>query len=337
MWKVIRDSGRVAVDEPRRCGVKVLVTGGAGFIGTHVCARLAGERAVSEVVAYDDLSTGDRDGLDGVAGVRFVHGTVLDSAALREAMAGAWSVVHLAARASVQASLADPWAVHDINATGTVRVLETARLLGVPHVVVASSSAVYGAAAAPVLGEALPTDPLSPYAAGKVAAEAYTTAYARSFGLAVLPLRFFNVFGARQAPTGGYAAVIPAFISAALAGRPLTVYGDGGQSRDFVHVDHVARILGTAVLEHVVSDRPVNLASGRSTSLLELVALLQELLGHRLTVAHEPARPGEVRHSCADTARLRELFGDVQEDDIRAGLKQTLDWYRANSPRRSGP
>ncbi|MFJ8142300.1 NAD-dependent epimerase/dehydratase family protein [Streptomyces sp. NPDC096013] len=312
--------------------MKVLVTGGAGFIGTHVCRHLAAQPAVSEVVALDDLSTGHRDGIDALRGVRLVRGSVLDTMVLREAMADASSVVHLAARASVQASVTDPRTVHDVNATGTVLVLESARRLGVPHVVVASSSAVYGTAPSVAAEESL-LDPLSPYAAGKVAAEAYTTSFARSYGLSALTLRFFNVFGPRQAPTGSYAAVVPAFISAALAGRPLTIYGDGRQTRDFVHVDYVARTLVAAVLERVVSDRPVNLASGRGTSLLELVACLEKLLGRELPVVHAPTRPGEVRHSRADTRRLRELFGTLELEDLATGLAHTLDWYRATSPR----
>jgi UDP-glucose 4-epimerase len=170
---------------------------------------------------------------------------------------------------------------------------------------------------------------MSPYAASKLAAEAYALAYARSYRMAVLPLRFFNVFGPRQPPAHEYAAVIPAFLSAGLAGRPLTVFGDGGQTRDFVYVESVAAVLTRAVLDRVVSHRPINVAAGTRTSLLELVAVIGELLGREVEVVHMPARQGDVRHSCADTTLLRELFGDVDVVDLRTGLWRTLQWLRS--------
>jgi UDP-glucose 4-epimerase len=170
--------------------------------------------------------------------------------------------------------------------------------------------------------------PASPYAASKLAAESYALAYARSFGLDVLPLRFFNVFGPRQDPSHAYAAVIPAFISAALAGRPLTILGDGQQTRDFIFVGSVARILTAAVVRRVASAEPVNVAAGTRISLLHLADVLGELVGHPLSIEHESARVGDVRHSQADVSRLRELFGEDATASLRSGLAQTLAWFR---------
>jgi UDP-glucose 4-epimerase len=287
---------------------------------------------VTEVVVLDDLSTGDPGNLADLPDVCFVHGSILDENVLRAVADGVDCVVHLAARASVQASIASALTVHEINATGTLRVLEAARRGGVSHVVVASSSAVYGGHSAVAKNEVLPPDPISPYAVSKLATEAYALAYAHSYGMSVLPLRFFNVFGPRQPPTHEYAAVIPAFLSAALAGRPLTIFGDGRQTRDFVYVEPVAAILTAAVLGRVVSRHAVNVASGTRTSLLQVADVVRELLGRDVDVVHLPARPGDIRHSRADTTALRKLFGGVDMVDLRTGLSRTLTWLRRQSP-----
>ncbi len=222
--------------------MKVVVTGGAGFIGANLCARLTRDPDVSEVVAFDDLSTGVRTNLDGIDAT-FAEADILDPAALDRAFDGATSVVHLAARPSVPRSLADPMRSHVVNATGTVEVLEAARRAGNLHVVVASSSSVYGANPALPKHESATTLPLSPYAASKLATEAYALSYQHSFGLPALAFRFFNVFGPLQPAGHAYAAVVPAFVSAALEGRPLPVQGDGRQSRDFTFVGTVADVL----------------------------------------------------------------------------------------------
>jgi UDP-glucose 4-epimerase len=312
--------------------VRVLVTGGAGFIGVNLCEMLSAAPAVTEVVVLDDLSTGDPGNLTDLPDVCLVRGSILDDDALRAAVDGVDSVVHLAARASVQASVASPLAIHEINATGTVRVLEAARRGGVSQVVVASSSAVYGGHSAVVKNEVLPPDPISPYAASKLATEAYALAYARCYRMYVLPLRFFNVFGPRQPPRHEYAAVIPAFLSAALAGRPLTIFGDGRQTRDFVYVESVAAVLTAAVLGGVASRHAVNVASGTTTSLLQVADVIRELLGRDVDVVHLPARPGDIRHSRADTTSLRKLFGGIDMVDLRTGLSRTLTWLRRQSP-----
>ena len=308
--------------------MKVVVTGGAGFIGANLCRTLLASGRVDEVAVLDDLSTGHRADLDGVE-VAFVEGSVVDAGALDHVCAGAGAVVHLAARPSVPRSLTDPMASHLVNATGTVEVLEAARRAGGAHVVLASSSSVYGANPVLPKHEDLAPAPMSPYAASKLAAESYALAYQRSFELPVLAFRFFNVFGPLQAPDHAYAAVVPAFVSAALDGRPLVVHGDGRQSRDFTYVDTVTSVLAAAALDRVTSPGPVNLAFGTRTDLLEVIARLEEILGRPLEVTHTPPRVGDVRHSQADHRRLLELFGDLEPVSLAEGLAATVEWMAA--------
>jgi UDP-glucose 4-epimerase len=310
--------------------MKVVVTGGAGFIGANLCARLVGEPAIDAVVAFDDLSTGVRANLDGV-GATLVDGDILDPAALDAAFEGAEAVVHLAARPSVPRSIADPMRSHLVNATGTMEVLEAARRAGDLHVVVASSSSVYGANPTLPKHEGLATFPLSPYAASKLATEAYTLAYQHSFGLPTLAFRFFNVFGPLQPAGHAYAAVVPAFVEAALAGDPLQVHGDGEQSRDFTYVGTVVEVIAAAVRDRVASAEPVNLAFGSRNTLLEVVDLLSDIVGEPLPVEHTAPRTGDVRHSQADSSSLRKLFPDVQAVPLRDGLERTVAWFRSEA------
>jgi len=306
--------------------VSIVVTGGAGFIGANLCRRLS--TAGETVVAFDDLSTGDVDNLRDLD-VRFVEGTILDAVALDGALRDATAVVHLAARPSVPRSIADPVASHLANATGTVEVLEAARRAGNLHVIVASSSSVYGANPTLPKHEDLATLPLSPYAASKLATEAYALAYQQSFGVPALVFRFFNVFGPLQAAGHAYAAVVPAFVSAALDGRPLTVHGDGKQSRDFTFVDTVTEVIADALARGVTSTTPVNLAFGTRTDLLTLIAELEAVVGTTLAVEHVETRAGDVRHSQADSTRLQELFPDVVPITLPDALRATVDWFRA--------
>lgn len=307
--------------------MKVVVTGGAGFIGANLCRHLSAEERITEVVAFDDLSTGFRANLDGVD-ARLVEGTILDRDTLGAVIDGSAAVVHLAARASVPRSVADPVASHDANATGTMNVLEAARAAGGAHVVVASSSSVYGANPELPKHEDLATRPMSPYAASKLATESYALAWQHSYDMPTLAFRFFNVFGPLQAAGHVYAAVVPAFVSAALDGEPLQVHGDGTQSRDFTFVDTVCSVITDAVLRQVSSPDPVNLAFGSRTNLLELISLVEELLGQRVQVQHTDPRVGDVPHSQAANDRLRALFPDVEPVDLRAGLEATIDWFR---------
>lgn len=306
---------------------KVVVTGGAGFIGANLCQHLADSGAAVEVVAFDNLSTGFAENLAGAEGVTLVEGDILDQAHVTEVLAGADAVVHLAARPSVPKSIEDPLASHDANATGTIRVLEAMRAAGVSRVVVASSSSVYGAN--PVLPkvETLTPMPVSPYAVSKLATEAYALSYQQVFGMQAVAFRFFNVFGPLQRAGHAYAAVVPAFVDAALAGRPLPVHGDGGQTRDFTFVGSVAEVITKVLTTGLSIPTPVNLAFGTRYSLLELIALLEQILGHPLERDHTDSRAGDVRDSQADQRALRALVPDLEPIDLETGLRRTIDWF----------
>ncbi|GAA3419235.1 NAD-dependent epimerase/dehydratase family protein [Streptosporangium vulgare] len=305
--------------------MRVLVTGGAGFIGAHMCRALAARPEVGHITVLDDLSSGDLTNLDGVEAT-VVTGSILDRDLLTDLVAGATHVIHLAARPSVPRSLADPLASHAVNATGTLHVLEACRASR-PHVILASSSSVYGDSSAPRKHEDLPTRPLSPYGAGKLAAEAYALAYAHSYGLPVLPFRFFNVYGPLQSARHAYAAVIPAFVSAALRGEPVPLHGDGLQSRDFTYVDSVTRVLAEAAAHRMTSAKPVNLAFGTLVSLRHLMGVLAEILGRPVEETCLPPRPGDIRHSQASPHLLRELFPDVRPVPLEDGLRTTVAWF----------
>jgi UDP-glucose 4-epimerase len=307
--------------------VRVVVTGGAGFIGANLCRELLARDEVSEVIALDDLSTGAAGNLDGT-GATLVEGSRLHRELLADVVADAASVVHLAARPSVPRSLLDPVASHEANATGTLYVLEAARAAGA-HVVVASSSSVYGNTDVLPKHEDLPTRPLSPYGVSKLATEGYALAYRESFGLPTLALRFFNVYGPLQAAGHAYAAVIPAFVDAALRGVPVTVHGDGLQTRDFTFIGTVTRVLADAVVRRVTADAPVHLAFGSRATLLEVLAVLEEVLGRPVERTHVAARPGDVRDSQASSDRLRVLFPDVSAVPFQDGLAQTVAWFRS--------
>lgn len=243
--------------------MRLLITGGAGFVGSNL-ARLALTHG-HEVAVIDDLSTGYEDNLHGLD-LRFVRGSILNGELLADAIGGADSVVHLAALGSVPRSIIDPVATHAANATGTLAVLEAARAQGVSHVVAASSSSVYG------LNPALPKSerewvrPMSPYAVSKLATEQYPLAYQQSFGMSTLAFRFFNVYGPRQRAGHVYAAVIPTFIDALMRNEPLTVNGDGSHSRDFTFVGTVCRVLLETSERRLSHPEPVNLAFGTNTT-----------------------------------------------------------------------
>ncbi|RKN57401.1 NAD-dependent epimerase/dehydratase family protein [Micromonospora costi] len=305
--------------------MKIVVTGGAGFIGSNLVRVLLDVPRITEIVVVDDLSTGSLDNLLDLP-IRLITGTILDPEVLDEAMYGATSVVHLGALGSVPRSIDDPLRSHHANATGTLAVLEAARRHGVPHVVLASSSSVYGANPVLPRQEALRPMPISPYAVSKLATEAYALAYASCYGLQVLPFRFFNVYGPRQAADHAYAAVVPRFVSAALAGRPLEVHGDGTQTRDFTFVGSVTDVIVDAVLRRVSAPDVVNLAFGVRISLLEVIAELEVVLGRPLLVEYAPSRAGDVRDSQADSSRLSELFPAARRYSLRTGLEATVAW-----------
>ena len=308
-------------------GQRVVVTGGAGFIGANLCAHLASQDWVDHVVALDNLATGFESNLDDVDAELLV-GSILDDADLDTALAGADAVVHLAARPSVPRSIDDPMASHEANATGTLMVLEAMRRHDVGFVAVASSSSVYGANPQLPKTESMVAQPMSPYAVSKLATEQYTLSHARVFGFSALPFRFFNVFGPLQPARHAYAAVIPAFVDAALKGHPLPVHGDGTQSRDFTYVADVCAVIAEAVRTRTNSETPVNLAFGGRYTLLDVIERIEGILGTSLDREHQPSRPGDVPHSQADQTSLRSLFPDLEPTSIDDGLAATVAWHQ---------
>jgi len=307
--------------------MKVLITGGAGFIGSNLAKHLNQLEPGWTLRVIDDLSSGFRNNLEGVD-AEFIEASMLDPDARAVAVSGIDAIVHLAAIPSVPRSVAAPLPSHGANATGTLELLESARAAGVEQVIVASSSSVYGSNPAMPKSEFDWTRPMSPYGVSKLATEAYTLAYNYSYGMRNLAFRFFNVYGPGQAAGHAYAAVIPQFVDAALDGRPLPIHGDGSQSRDFTYVGTVCAVLHEAVARHVTSNDPVNLAFGTNTTIEELVELLEERLG-TLRRDHQPSRVGDVRASQSDGVRVRELFPDVTPVDLRTGLAETVDWFKS--------
>jgi nucleoside-diphosphate-sugar epimerase len=278
-----------------------LVTGGAGFIGSSIVRALL-ERG-DEVRVLDDFSSGKRENLaDVAADVAVIEGDVRHEADLARALAGVELVFHQAAIASVPRSLVEPVTNHDVNATATLKLLLEAKRAGVRRVVYAASSAAYGDEPTLPKVETMPPAPLSPYAVSKLSGELYCQIFASAYGLETVALRYFNVFGPRQDPASEYAAVIPRFITAALAGRGVTIFGDGEQSRDFCFIDNTvaANLLAASAPAAAVSGRSVNVACGAATTLNELVGLLGDILGRRVPITYEPARVGDVKHSLAD-------------------------------------
>ncbi|MBM3973103.1 MAG: NAD-dependent epimerase/dehydratase family protein [Planctomycetes bacterium] len=318
---------------------RILVTGGAGFVGSHVVELL--ERHGRDVVVLDDLSTGRRDNLDGRR-ARFVHGSITDRAALDDAFAGVDKVVHLAALPSVARSVERPVDSHHAGATGTLMVLDAARQRGA-RVVYAGSSSAYGNQEALQKHEGLREDPLSPYAAAKLAGELYCRSFARVYGLQVVVTRFFNVFGPRQPADSPYSGVIAAFCRALLEGRPARIDGDGLQARDFTYVEDVVAGVVQALDASTVGCETVNLAYGQATTVLDLHAALAALAKPHLGGApvaapvHAPPRAGDVRHSLADSRRAAAVFGFAPRIGLTEGLRRTFDWYRDRSRRMIAP
>jgi len=305
----------------------VVVTGGAGFIGSNLVRGLLGEGHRVRVV--DDLSTGKLANLEGVQqDVRIDHEDVQDVAAMRRAVDGAETVFHLAALPSVTRSIEDPIRTNGVNVNGTLAVLVAARDAGVRRVVYASSSSIYGDVPTLPKHEGMAPAPRSPYAAAKLAAEAYCQSFTRVYGLETVSLRFFNVFGERQDPDSEYAAVIPRFGAQMLAGERPVIFGDGGQSRDFTYIENAVRACmlaaraGPAAVGEVM-----NVACGARTSLRDLVAMLNAILGTELEPEFAEPRPGDVRHSEASIDRAAQLLGYRPTVDVPGGLRSTVEWF----------
>ncbi len=306
----------------------MLITGGAGFIGSNL-ARTLLNAGTYEIAIIDDFSTGFRNNLVDLD-VRLHSGSILDPVALNQALKGCDSVVHLAARPSVPRSIQDPMASHQANATGTLAVLEAARRIHA-HVIVASSSSVYGAnPILPKIESMLPM-PMSPYAVSKLATESYALAWGRCFHLPTLAFRFFNVYGPRQAAGHAYSAVIPSFLNAVIQGDSIAMHGDGTQSRDFTFVDTVTAVIESAIRRRVTCDSAVNLALGNRISLNELVDKISEITNKKTLISYGPPRAGDVPHSCANSGLLESLFPEIHRVSIEIGLRRTYDWLLMNS------
>ncbi len=313
-----------------------LVTGGAGFIGSHLVTRLIEQGC--RVRVLDNLSTGHLKNLEHVSGqFEFIEGDLRDTAAVHRAVSGVEIVFHQAALASVPLSIENPVATHDVCVTGTVNVLDAARRSGVRRVVYAGSSSAYGDAPEMPKRENQVPQALSPYAAAKLAGEYYCESFAKSYDLEVVRLRYFNVFGPRQDPKSPYSAVIPLFASALVEGRTPTIYGTGEQSRDFVFVGNVVQANILAATVPGVTGRVYNVASGTTISVLELLQLICLGLDQPFAPAFKPARVGDILHSWADISAIQNDLGYQPLVSLEQGLKETLAYYQTSAitPRRS--
>jgi UDP-glucose 4-epimerase len=304
-----------------------LVTGGAGFIGSHLVDRLV--REGWRVRVLDDLSSGREENLEASrASIELVAGDVRDPSLLERCVRGVEVAFHQAAVPSVPRSVAEPIRTHEVNVTGTLLLLEAARRAGVRRVVYAASSSAYGDAPELPKVESLPPRPRSPYALQKWVGESYCQLYTSLFGLETVALRYFNVYGPRQDPNSEYAAVVPRFVTACLCGEPPVIYGDGEQTRDFTYVDDAVAANLLAAEAPRAAGEVANVAGGRRASLRELLAAVADLCGVRPEPRHEPARPGDVRDSLADLSRARELLGYAPEVPLREGLARTVEHFR---------
>ncbi len=304
-----------------------VVTGGAGFIGSHLADRLL--KMGHRVRIVDNFSTGKRANVALLSGDLEVHEvSITDRAALDPIFAGADYVFHEAALASVPRSVADPLSTHEANVTGTLNVLLAARDAGVKRVVYAASSSAYGEVSEDQQVETMPPHPLSPYGVSKLAGEYYCQAFTQVYGLETVALRYFNVFGPRQDETSQYAAVIPKFISALLAGSAPTIYGDGAQSRDFTYIDNVVHGNLLALKAPEVAGEVMNLAIGGSVSLIQLVAKLNRIIGTEIAPIHTDPRPGDIKFSRADVTKATELLDFAPVVAFDEGLARTVEWFK---------
>ena len=303
--------------------MKVLVTGGAGFIGSHLAERLLS--AGDQVRILDNLSTGKRENLPQVSAIEFIEGDIRDAQLVNQCVEGMDAVVHLAAVASVQASIDDPVTTHQCNFDGTLNLLEAARRKGIRRFLYAGSAAVYGDTVEIPVSEEVTPKPLSPYAVDKLAGEYYLLYYFSKYKLAATAFRFFNVYGPRQDPSSPYSGVISIFVDRLFRKQPVTVFGDGRQTRDFIYVADLADLLTTALRDTRGAGGVFNVGTGKSHSLLELLGHLEKLSGNKIEKRHEKPRLGDIQHSCADVTRLRDTFGGVPATPFEQGLKKLLE------------
>jgi UDP-glucose 4-epimerase len=311
--------------------MKILVTGGAGFIGSNIAERLI--RDGHDVAVFDDLSTGRIDNLKEIAdhpNFSFIEGSILEKAHLGEVIKelGIEAISHQAARPSVARSVEDPLATNEVNVTGTLNLLKTAEECGVKKVVVAISSSVYGDTPELPKRETMPYNPQSPYAVSKVTKELYVKVFHEVYGLNAVGLRYFNVYGRRQDPKSDYAAVIPKFVTAALKGAEIPIEGDGKQTRDFTYIDDVVDANLAGFLHDGAGGRSFNIAYGARISILELAQKIIEITNSTSRIVFKPRRKGDVRHSLADVAYAGEYLGYAPRFDLERGLIETISWYK---------
>ncbi|MBA1208232.1 UDP-glucose 4-epimerase [Pseudomonas sp. URMO17WK12:I10] len=306
----------------------ILITGGAGFIGSHLSDALLARGYAVRIV--DDLSTGKRDNLQlDHPLLELVEGDVADAKLVQRAAAGCQAVVHLAAVASVQASVDDPVRTHQSNFIGTLNVCEAMRVHGVRRVLFASSAAVYGNnGEGQSIAEDTPKAPLTPYAVDKLASEQYLEFYRRQHGLEPVIFRFFNIFGPRQDPSSPYSGVISIFSERAVQGQPITVFGDGEQTRDFLYVGDLVQVMVQALEQAQVEEGAVNIGLNQATSLNQMLAALQQVVGSLPAVSYTTPRSGDIRHSRADNRRLLARFDFQRATSMVEGLARLLGKLR---------
>ena len=310
---------------------RYLITGGAGFIGSNLARFVLSQG--HEVVVLDNFATGKRENIVEILDrITLIEGDIRNQNDVAESMHGCVAIFHQGALGSVPRSINDPVTSHDVNVNGTINILETAKAMGIKRIVFAASSSAYGNQPLSPKQEDMPVLPISPYAAGKVACEAYMQSYADAYGLETVSLRYFNVFGPRQDPLGAYAAVIPAFVSKLLKNESPVVFGDGEQSRDFCYIDNVcqANWLAAHAPAKNCDGRPINIACNESVSLNQILGKLRELLQRDIPATYQPERAGDVKHSLADIRRAEEKIGYVPLVMFDEGLEKAIDWYREN-------
>ncbi len=302
---------------------KVLVTGGAGFIGSNLVRELL-ERG-DDVRVLDNFSTGNRRNIEGLA-VEVVEGELRSYERVHNAVRGVETVFHLGALGSVPRSVQDPLTSSAVNVEGTLNVLLAARDEGIRRVVFTSSSSIYGVSNPLPLVEKMPPDPISPYGVAKLAAERYCVSFSRVYDLETVVLRYFNVFGPRQDPTSQYAAVVPLFITAIAAGEPVTVFGDGEQSRDFTFVANVVAATAAAGSAAEANGTIMNVAAAAPASVNTLADTIAAILGKDVEKRYEPPRPGDIRDSWADISEARRLLGFEPRVELEEGLRRTAEF-----------